>query len=55
MKYEEITNELDGSKHIIIEVAEGKYKSFPVDESNPEFVAFLETDEGKAYLEAQAE
>jgi hypothetical protein len=42
MKYEEITLDLDGSKHIIIENEDGSFKSFPADESNPEYVAFLE-------------
>jgi hypothetical protein len=43
MKYEEITSELDGSKHIIIDNGDGSFKSFPADESNPEYVAFLAT------------
>ena len=53
MNYREFTDELTGDKHIIIETAPDEYKSFPADESNPEFVAFLETADGKAYLEAQ--
>lgn len=54
MTYQVIeTTNIDGSthSHIIIETATDEYKSFPVDESNPEFVAFLETADGKAYLE----
>jgi hypothetical protein len=49
MKYEEITLELDGSKHIIIDNGDGSFKSFPADSDNPEYVAFLER------LEAEAE
>jgi hypothetical protein len=41
MKYKEITSELDGSKHIIIDNEDGSFKSFPADEANPEYVAFL--------------
>ena len=50
MNYEEIEIEsLDGTqKHIIIDLGDGAFKSFPADESNPEFVAFL------ASLEAEA-
>lgn len=56
MTYQVIeTTNIDGStqSHIIIEVAPDEFKSFPADESNPEFAAFLETADGKAYLEAQ--
>jgi hypothetical protein len=49
MKYEEITLELDGSKHIIIDNGDGSFKSFPADLDNPEYVAFL------AQLEAETE
>lgn len=44
MKYEEVIIEtLDGiQKHIIIDLGEGAFKSFPADENNPEYVAFLE-------------
>jgi hypothetical protein len=42
MKYEEITLELDGSKHIIIDNGDGSFKSFPADLDNPEYVAFLD-------------
>ena len=53
MKYEEveITNPLNDSvqKHIIIDNGDGSFKSFPADEENPEYVAFL------AQLEAEQE
>jgi hypothetical protein len=44
MNYKEITVEtFEGiSKHIIIDNEDGSFKSFPADESNPEYVAFLE-------------
>jgi hypothetical protein len=42
MEYKEITLEYDGSKHIIIDNEDGSFKSFPADESNPEYIAFLE-------------
>jgi hypothetical protein len=44
MKYEEIENEFMGitQKHIIVDNGDGSFKSFPADESNPEYVAFLE-------------
>jgi hypothetical protein len=42
MNYEEITSQTDGSKHIIIDNEDGSFKSFPADESNPEYIAFLE-------------
>ena len=41
MEYKEITLEYDGSKHIIIDNGDGSFKSFPADESNPEYVAFM--------------
>ena len=47
MNYKEVTNETDASKHIIIDNGDGSFKSFPADESNPEYVAFLEALEGK--------
>jgi hypothetical protein len=49
MKYEEIEVESMGQtqKHIIIDNGDGSFKSFPADESNPEYVAFLEALEGK--------
>lgn len=44
MKYKEI--EIVGlqgtpEKHIIIDNGDGSFKSFPADESNPEYIAFL--------------
>lgn len=44
MKYEEITIEtFNGTqKHIVIDLGDGAFKSFPADENNPEYVAFLE-------------
>ena len=43
MKYEEIETEFMGvtQKHIIIDNGDGSFKSFPADELNPEYVAFL--------------
>jgi hypothetical protein len=44
MNYKEIEIETsEGTqKHIIIENQDGSFKSFPADESNPEYIAFLE-------------
>ena len=44
MNYKEIEVEsVQGTqKHIIIENGDGSFKSFPADENNPEYVAFLE-------------
>ena len=49
MKYEEITMKtFEGTqKHIIIDNGDGSFKSFPADENNPEYIAFL------AQLEAE--
>jgi hypothetical protein len=43
MKYEEIQTEAFGQteKHIIIDNGDGTFKSFPADESNPEYINFL--------------
>jgi hypothetical protein len=43
MNYEEIETEFMGQtqKHIIIDNEDGSFKSFPADESNPEYIAFL--------------
>jgi hypothetical protein len=43
MKYEEIQiQSLSGlTKHIMIDNGDGSFKSFPADESNPEYIAFL--------------
>jgi hypothetical protein len=44
MNYKEIETELMGvtTKHIVIDNGDGSFKSFPADESNPEYIAFLE-------------
>jgi hypothetical protein len=43
MKYEEIETEFLGitQKHIIIDNGDLSFKSFPADDTNPEYVAFL--------------
>jgi hypothetical protein len=45
MKFQEVEfeNNLTGvpDKHIIIDLGNGAFKSFPADESNPEYVAYL--------------
>lgn len=42
MNYQEIETESYGQtvKHIIIDLGDGAYKSFPADDSNPEYVAW---------------
>jgi len=40
MTYQEITDH-NGAKHIMIDNGDGSFKSFPADESNPEYIAFL--------------
>lgn len=43
MNYEEIeVAGIDGTtqKHIILDLGDGAYKSFPADDSNPEYVAW---------------
>jgi hypothetical protein len=49
MNYEEITVTSFGKtqKHIIIDNGDGSFKSFPADETNPEYVAFLESLEAE--------
>jgi hypothetical protein len=42
MNYKEITD-LQGNKHIVINLGDGAFKSFPAEPSNPEYVAFLES------------
>lgn len=44
MNYEEITieSQFGTQSHIVIDNGDGSFKSFPADESNPEYVAFLE-------------
>ena len=48
MNYKEIKVQgPDGdSKHIIIDNGDDTFKSFPVDKSNPEYLAFLAVLEG---------
>ena len=43
MNYKEIETEFMGitQKHIIIDNGDGSFKSFPADETNPEYIAFL--------------
>jgi hypothetical protein len=43
MKYEEIEIDSMGvvTKHIIIDNGDGSFKSFPCDNLNPEYIAFL--------------
>jgi hypothetical protein len=43
MEYKEIETQSMGQrkKHIIIDNGDDTFKSFPADESNPEYVAFL--------------
>ena len=43
MNYKEIEVESIGTiyKHIIIDNEDGSFKSFPADETNPEYIAFL--------------
>jgi hypothetical protein len=43
MKYKETTIECFGivEKHILIDNEDGSFKSFPADDSNPEYIAFL--------------
>ena len=43
MKYEEIETKFMGQtqKHSLIDNEDGSFKSFPADESNPEYIAFL--------------
>jgi hypothetical protein len=45
MIFEEVEIEtFDGKqKHIIIDLGDGAFKSFPADEKNPEYVAWLES------------
>lgn len=42
MNYEEKTDPL-GNAHIIIDLGDGSFKSFPADPANPEYAAFLES------------
>jgi hypothetical protein len=49
MNYKEITSQgPDGeSKHIIIDNGDGSFKSFPAEDSNPNYIAFLEAQPKK--------
>lgn len=50
MNYQEIeTIAADGSTvtQIILDLGDGNYKSFPADENNPEYIAFLASQEEK--------
>jgi hypothetical protein len=40
MEHKELTDK-DGNNHIIIDNGDGSFKSFPADESNPEYIAYL--------------
>jgi hypothetical protein len=40
MDYKEI-KDMNDNKHILIDNGDGSFKSFPADESNPEYIAFL--------------
>lgn len=42
MNYQEITDTF-GNVHIVIDLGDGAFKSFPADPVNPEYVAFLES------------
>jgi hypothetical protein len=42
MNYKEITDTF-GNSHIMIDLGDGAFKSFPADPANPEYVAFLES------------
>lgn len=44
MTYEEITDS-DGNEHIILDLGDGAFKSFPADPANPEYAAWLEEQE----------
>lgn len=49
MNFQELEVESMGvvTKHIIIDLGNGEYKSFPADENNPEYIAFLASQEEK--------
>ncbi len=49
MKYEKITINIfnDIQEHIVIDNGDGSFKSFPVDETNPEYLLFLQEIEGE--------
>lgn len=57
MNYEEIeTTNIDGTtqKHIIIDLGDGAFKSFPADPENPEYAAWLEAQTPKTTSKAAA-
>jgi hypothetical protein len=39
MSHKEI--DINGEKHIIMDLGDGAFKSFPADENNPEYIAWL--------------
>jgi hypothetical protein len=45
MKYEEI--EVENQRHIIIDNGDGSFTSFPAEDSNPNYIAFLEAQPKK--------
>jgi hypothetical protein len=50
MNYEEIESTgVDGviEKYILIDTGDGRFKSFPVNENNPDYIIFLAQLEGK--------
>jgi len=42
MTYEEITDS-NGNKHIIVDLGDGAFKSFPANPENPEYAVWLES------------
>lgn len=40
MDYVEFTDELSGQKHIVVDLGDGAFKSFPADPANPEYVTW---------------
>lgn len=43
MTFEEITNPDGNGSHIIVDLGDGAFKSFPVDETNPEYISFIKS------------
>jgi hypothetical protein len=56
MNYE-VTQDEAGNEHIVIRFDENRYKGFPADNSNPEFIAFLREleKENDPYFQAWVE
>lgn len=52
MDYVEVIDELDAQKHIILDLGDGAFKSFPADEANPEYCAWAIAE---GLIEAPAE